>query len=244
MKSIKHWHFAACRGSVILAVILTVSLGGLVVRAAIFDFPAQYQGVSASSGGGNVTMSVFDEQRLMTRIHNVPSGVTFDLTVVNGVVVWSSGNIVNYYTYDAAAGAWKGELVNPAPPASNLQTTNGIVTWSTTAGTVYYRVFDRARGQWRNGNVVTGPTSNLGTVDGTVAWTTSGSAHARVYDPVKGAWEARDVTGITPSELINTNGVVLFSRNAPAPGLHRRSRSWTGAAGLAPGLRRDRKSVV
>ncbi len=217
MKSLKHSYSASYRGCVILAIFLAVSLAGPGLRAAIFDFSAQYQGVSAFAGGGNVSMSVFDEERLVPANLNVPSGTTFDLSAVNGVVVWSSGNIVYYYTYDAVAGSWKGESVNPAPPASNLQTTNGIVTWSTTGGTVYYRVFDRARGQWRNGTAATGPTSNLGTVDGTVAWTTSGSAHARVYDPVKGTWEARDVTGITPSVMINTNGVVLFSRNSPAP---------------------------
>jgi hypothetical protein len=217
VKSLKQSHFASRPGSVFLAAFLAASLASAGLRAAIFDFSAQYQGVSAFAGSGNVSMSVFDEERLGTVTLNVPSGTTFDLSVVNGVVVWSSGNIVYYYTYDAIAGSWKGESVNPAPPASNLQTTNGIVAWSTTGGTIYYRVFDRARGQWRNGIAATGPTSNLGTVDGTVAWSTSGSAHARVYDPAKGTWEARDVSGITPSNLINTNGVVLFSRNSPAP---------------------------
>jgi len=217
VKSLKQWH-SASRSRGFLAAWFAASLAGTSLHAAIFDFSAQYQGVTASAGVGNVTMSVFDEERLMTKPLTVGSSTTFDLSVVNGVVAWSSGNTVYYYTYDAIAGTWKGEFVNPAPPASNLQTTNGIVTWSTTAGTVYYRVFDRARGQWRIGSAATGPTSNLGTVDGTVAWTTSGSAHARVYDPAKGTWEARDVNGITPGELINTNGVVLFSRNSPLPG--------------------------
>src|SRR5262245_10194098 len=181
VKNLKHWHSPSRRGRKFLAVLLAMSLAGAGLRAAIFDFPAQYQGVNASAGGGNVTMSVFDEERLMTKTHNVGSGVTFDLSVVDGDVVWSSASIVYYYTYDAIAGSWKGESVNSAPPASNLQTTNGIVTWSTTSGTIYYRVFDRARGLWRTGSAATGPTSNLGAVDGTVAWTTSGSAHARVY---------------------------------------------------------------
>jgi len=149
VKSLKHWHIASCRGCVILAVFsavfLAASFTGPGLRGTIFDFSAQYQGVSASAGSGSVTMSVFDEERLSTSTLNVESGVTFDLSAINGVVVWSSGNIVYYYTYDAISGSWKGESVNPAPPANNLRTTNGIVTWSTTAGTVYYRVFDRAR---------------------------------------------------------------------------------------------------
>ncbi|MEY2409551.1 MAG: large repetitive protein [Verrucomicrobiota bacterium] len=190
-------------------------------RGAIFDFSAQYPAVTASFGGGVVSMSVFDEDRLMTKTLNVPSGTTFDLTTANGVVAWGSGSQVSYYVYNPTVGLWIGETGAWGPTASDLQTANGLVAWSTTAGTIYYRVYDRQRGAWKSGSAITGPASNLRIVDGTLAWSVSGptgSAHARVYDPIKGAWESADVSGISVNAFVNTNGVVAFSSTATIPG--------------------------
>lgn len=184
-------------------------------RGAVFDFSAQYEGVLASFGGGMVSMQVFDEERFATVATNVASGTTFDLSTANGVVVWSSGNSVFYYTYNPDLGRWIGETVAPAPPANDLRTAGGIVAWSVAAsGTVHYRVYDRARASWRAGSAATGAPSNLGVVDGVVGWSVSGpsgSARARVYDPIQGAWQAMDVTPLNVGTFHNTNGVVAFS---------------------------------
>src|SRR5262245_47738634 len=75
VKSLKHRPIASRRG-LLLAFVLAVSPSAPGLRSAIFDFSAQYQGVSASAGAGVVTMSVFDEARLMNKITNVSSGVT------------------------------------------------------------------------------------------------------------------------------------------------------------------------
>ena len=184
-------------------------------HGAIFDFSAQYEGVTAAQGAGVVSMSVFDEGRLLTKSTNVVSGTSFDLSAVNGVVVWSSVSQVYYYTYDPDLGRWMGGTITSGAPANDLRTTNGIVTWSVSAsGTVHYRVYDRNRGAWQAGSsTATSAPSNLGTVDGTVAWSISGpggSARARVYDPIKGAWQARDVSPVNVGAFLNTDGVVTF----------------------------------
>ena len=203
------------------AAILILSLTAPPARAAIFDFSATYQSVNASFGGGLVTMSVFDEERLQTKTINVSSAATFDISVVNGVVAWSSGSQIYYFVYDPTLGNWVGETGALGPTASDLRTANGVVVWSTTAGTIQYRVYDRQRGAWKAGSAATGATSNLRAIDGTVAWSNSGpagGAHARVYDPIKGSWQAADVSSIAVNDFIHTNGVVAFTTTTTVPG--------------------------
>jgi hypothetical protein len=181
------------------------------VRAAVFDYSAPLQAVSATPGAGVMTLEVFDPARGLVAT-NVATGSTFDLKNVQGVVTWSSGGFVYYFTYDPLRASWRGEAAGTGTPF-DLNTLEGVVAWSVQSGgnaAVYYLVYDRTVGQWRGGSAASRTTSNLSRNNGVVAWSTSDGVYYRAYDVTRGNWFGAFAAGST-SDLTSTNGVLAWS---------------------------------
>jgi hypothetical protein len=200
-------------GAASTALMLAVTFAG----AAVYDFSAPLQNITASaSGGGVVSLSVFDPALGVIKQVNISSS-TFDLVSANGVAAWSSGTTVYCYIYDPTRTNWIGNLTSSGAPTFAPLTSKGVVAWSV-GSTVYFRVYDQARTNWIGANVSAGGNlTTLTVADGVVAWSTGASVGFRVYDPARGQWLG-DAVSFPQTHffgtLINTNGVVAWSTSS------------------------------
>jgi PKD repeat protein len=185
--------------------------------AAVYDFSAPLQNITASaSPGGVVSLSVFDPALGVIKQVNVNSP-TFDLVSANGIAAWSSGATVYCYIYDPTRTNWIANLTASGAPTFAPLTSKGVVAWSV-GSIVHFRVYDQARTNWIAGNAAASGNVNLLTVaDGVVAWSTSAGVGFRVYDPAREQWVGEAVL-FPPTHLfaalINTNGVVAWSTSS------------------------------
>jgi len=214
-KLLNQRHLAGRAFLIVALAMLLFALGSRTAHAAIFDFTPGAGSVSASyaSADGAVKLSISGANP-----KSVPSGNTFDITINNGIVAWSSSTTVYYYVFDPSKTNWVG---GTAPGATfDLSVADGVVAWSTpSAASASCRVYDPARKNWissgANGAVV-GKVKNKG---GVVTWTTATTVHYQVYDPTTvSGWK----TGSTPnpgdapfntSDLATADGVVAWSLN-------------------------------
>ncbi|HXJ74951.1 MAG TPA: Calx-beta domain-containing protein [Candidatus Dormibacteraeota bacterium] len=191
---------------------LLMLLAGEVIpaQAAVFDYSAPFQQVTAQASASTVLLSVLDGQG---QIHstNVASGPSQDRVIVHGVVAWSSGTTIYYYTYDPVKGGWVGQA-DTVGLTYDLSTIQGIVTWSSGA-TVYYRAYDWLRGMWRGGSLASGTANGLQANDGVVVWSTANSVYFRVYDVIQGNWMAGSGPGPSADSL-NRDCVVAWATSS------------------------------
>ena len=109
----------------------------------------------------------------------------------------------------------------PSESTQDISIHNGVVGWSSVSPPrVYSYVFDAARGKWIGTSSSDGPTYDLSSRDGVVAWSKSDLARAaffRVYDPATGNWVSGSGTGpVVEPQVLNANGVVAWSTSTKA----------------------------
>lgn len=182
-----------------------------IVHAAIFDFTPVSGTVSAvyvpgSGQSGNVQLSISGQNQL-----SVPTGITQDISIHNGVVAWSSANTVYSYVFDAARNTWAG--VSSAGSTFDLSVADGVVAWSTSAG-AFFRVYDPLRKNWIQGSEGGAiQDARILNTNGVVAWSRSGGVFYYVYDPTRSGWQPGFTATGSPFDLITSGGVVAWSVN-------------------------------
>jgi len=212
-KLLSLYYSLVCMRAFLRASVASGLLLALGSSAAVFDYSAPLQNITASSSFSTVTLSVLDAGAGVIRTTNISSS-TFDLVSANGVAAWSSGNTVYSFIYEPTRTNWVGNITVSGSPSFAPQTSKGVVTWIV-GNTVYFRVYDQARTNWIAGSSATGGTpSSLTVADGVVAWSTFAGVAFVVYDPARGQWvgdgAAIPVSHVF-SQMVNTNGVVAWS---------------------------------
>jgi PKD repeat protein len=195
-------------------------LAGVIVclaskgRAAVFDYSAPLQSVTASFSGSTVSFQVFDPAQGSLKAGSVTGVNTMDLTNQNGVVAFSSGSTFFYVIYDPARTNWIVGSTNTASPTFiPLRNANGVVAWSS-GNSVHYRVYDSVRGSWMPGSILMASAANpdLSVANGVVAWSSGNTVYYAAYDPAAGAWRpGSKLNTSSTSDITNANGVVAWS---------------------------------
>jgi hypothetical protein len=214
-------------------------------------------------------MQVIDQGAL--RSTTIVSGVTFNLTNVNGVVAWSSSSGTFFEVYDPLRGNWFAASVGSVLP-TDLRNTNGVVAWSK-GNFVYSYIYDPTRGGWQGTSFNNGGTINdLRNHNGVVAWSFSPQVRFQVYDPARGRWTGSNVNSGATFDLmwrtrpspeassVSTRAVTIQAMasdgrppavglfpfhhlNAPLPVVHRHVL-WRSVAGLGNGSATGRRSFT
>lgn len=182
-------------------------------QAAVFDYSAPLQNVTASFSGNTVSYQVFDPAQGLLKAGSVTGVNTMDLTNQHGVVAFSSSTTNYFIIYDPARTNWIVGSTNSGGTFMLIRNANGIVAWSS-GNSVHYRVYDPVRRSWMAGSTLMGSAANpdLSTTNGVVAWSSGSVVYYAAYDPAAGAWRTGfKANPSTTSDIINANGVVAWS---------------------------------
>jgi hypothetical protein len=129
----------------------------------------------------------------------------------------TSGTVTANFTGTAVLLSISGTntLSVPSTAAQDLVVRNGVATWSS-GTTIHSYVFDQTRSQWKGASTGQGPTSDLGSSEGVVAWSVQNGSMVffRVYDPIVGNWVGGSGSGVSGVIVINRDGVVAWRTGA------------------------------
>ena len=202
-------HFTRRAFLIVALAMLLSAIGNRMAHATIFDFTPSVGNVSAAYSGGAVNLSISGAHRL-----SVPSGATFDITINNGIVAWSSSTTVYYYVFDPVRGQWVGGT--GTGPTFDLSGADGVVAWNTPAG-VFCRAYDPGRKNWISSGANGEVKGEIKNKSGVVTWSTATTVHYQVYDPTRpSGWmlgstqNPTDANGYT-FDLATADGVVAWS---------------------------------